>query len=198
MLRDDTDTADSSFDEIPTEKVDLYLRVSALAEKGEGNEKAQAERTLAKMRIRYPGIEFLAEQKIGEQRRADRREPKKPANAPKEAFWSAYTRTFESVSKILSDMERLWGEMGAFDDALEAIDQGIEASYRTIKIKGVERFRLILDIESDVLSDVLASVENSTDRRAIADHLGQKVADALAEAFGEDEDEDEDGEDDDE
>ena len=198
-----TDTAD---DEIPADKIDLYLRVAALAEKGAPGEREVAAKTLAKLRLRYPGIEFVAEERIEAERKAHRGStapPKtRPTGTPKEAFWSAYTRTFESVSKILSDISSMLDDVSDVTEATAAIDEALTAKTTIAKVRGVEQFRIILDIENDVLSDVLSTVDDDQTARAIADHIGRRLAEALAEAFGggddEDDDEDDEDEDDDE
>lgn len=188
-MRDtDTDT------DIPADKIDLYLRVSALAEKGAPGERDQAARTLAKMRIRYPGIEFLAEERIAAEKRANRRtgggEPRKPAGTPKEAFWSAYTRTFESVTKILADIDRMLGDVGETQEAIGAIDETLEVSCVTIRRKGTEKFRLLVDIDSDVLQDAIEILDEPRGLRTLADHIGRRISDSLVTAFaGEDDDE---------
>jgi len=194
-MREDTDT------DIPADKIDLYLRVSALAEKGAPGEREQAARTLAKMRIRYPGIEFIAEEKIEAERRASRRtgEPKKPAGTPKEAFWSAYTKTFESVSKILADIDRILGDLGGTQEAIAAIDETLEVRCVQAKVKGEEKFRLIVDLDSDVLTDAIDVLDGDKKAlRAIADHIGRQIADALAESLSDEGDDDADDDDEDE
>lgn len=194
-MREDTDT------DIPADKIDLYLRVAALAEKGAPGEREQAARTLAKMRIRYPGIEFIAEEKIEAERRASRRtgEPKKPAGTPKEAFWSAYTKTFESVSKILADIDRILGDLGGTQEAIAAIDETLEVRCVQAKVKGEEKFRLIVDLDSDVLTDAIDVLDGDKKAlRAIADHIGRQIADALAESLSDEGDDDADDDDEDE
>ncbi|MBU6287410.1 MAG: hypothetical protein KGS10_04505 [Chloroflexi bacterium] len=194
-MREDTDT------DIPADKIDLYLRVAALAEKGAPGEREQAARTLAKMRIRYPGIEFIAEEKIKAERRASRRtgEPKKPAGTPKEAFWSAYTKTFESVSKILADIDRLLGDLGGTQEAIAAIDETLEVRCVQAKVKGEEKFRLIVDLDSDVLTDAIDVLDGDKKAlRAIAEHIGRQIADALAESLSDEGDDDADDDDEDE
>lgn len=183
---------------IPKDKVDLYIRVATLAEKGAPGEREQAERTLAKLRLKYPGIEDLAEDALKEARKASRNEPKPPPGpSPKEAFWSAYTRTYESVTRILDEIHSVLSDVTARNEATDALDEGMEAQVKTVKVRGVEKFRLLLDLDSEILSDVLESLGDDEEGiRAIAAHVGQRVGESLADALLGDTDEDD--EDDDE
>jgi hypothetical protein len=182
---------------IPKDKVDLYLRVLALSEKGEPGEKDQAARTLAKLRLKYPGIEDLAEEALGAAKRANRSEAKPPPGpGPKEAFWSTYTRTYESVTRILDEIHAVLSDVTARNEATDALDEVMDAQVKTVKVRGVEKFRLLLDLDAEVLADVLESIgddENAV--RAVTTHIGTRVAESLADvllgATDEDDDEDE-------
>lgn len=181
---------------IPNDKVDLYIRVLALAEKGADGEREQAERTLAKLRLKYPGIEAQAEEQIRATKPSGGRAGGKPPGpTPKESFWSAYTKTFESVTRILDEMSAILSDVKAQNEATEAIDDVLDASVKQVRVGGAEKFRLIIDLDADVLSDVLSSLEGDEKAiRAITDHIGKRVAESLSGAFLGD-DEDDEGED---
>lgn len=184
-----TDTDDN----IPVEKIELYLKVAALAEQGAPGEKEQAERTLAKLRLKYPGIEFLVDERMRAQKKTSRRAPEPPPGAPKQAFWSAYTRTFESVSKILADITEILSDVNEESEAQAAIDDAMDVSGKTVKVRGSDKFRLIVDIDAAVLADVLQSLDDTQVER-VARHIGGRISDALVDSFLGDESEDDEDE----
>lgn len=180
---------------IPPEKIAQYRNVAKLAEAGATDgERNAAERTLAKMRIKYPGIEDAARAAERREAKNHRPGPTSPSAAPAGSFWDAFKQVFRFTSDILAEAQAGLETATAAAALCEQLDDISDTVLKDVTVKGAPTVRMQIDMDAEVLRDILlARKGDASVSSAVAVHFGKRCEDAFADlmrAFDEDTDDD--------
>lgn len=167
--------------------IDRYRKIKAYAERGEGNERNNAEKLLAAMRAKHPGIDDAVKQKEAFERPGMFVVPEGP---PPPGFWEAAfdaagvmmgrTRPEDMFFKYMDALEQATAPVPGGTQLVELTDEEAARLVReALSPKGgftpLNGLRMRVDSKGNAGGLLQAYAHNEHNRRLIAKHFGQMM-----------------------